>query len=241
MHKNIKETEKFATELISLVPTVKKTEVVICPPFTVLNVLGALFDNSGIKLGAQNLFWEEKGAYTGEISPVMLTDLDCKYVIIGHSERRAIMGENNTIINRKIKAAINAGLIPVFCVGENLQQRENGKAQDTVRQQLEEGLREVKLNDGELLIAYEPIWAIGTGVHASTEDAQTMIEFIRKNMDILYNNKIADSIRILYGGSVKALNIKEFMEEEDIDGALVGGASLEAEEFAKIINYNKKN
>ncbi|MGI5911569.1 MAG: triose-phosphate isomerase [Syntrophomonadaceae bacterium] len=237
MNKKIKETESMVNELLPLVRDVSGVEIVICPPFTSLLALRQGIAGSKLKIGAQNLFWENKGAYTGEISPVMLADSGCKYVIVGHSERRQIMGENDNIINRKVRAALGAGLIPILCVGETLQERENNRAREIVKEQLSRGLKDITFAPGSLVIAYEPVWAIGTGVNAGSDDAQDMIGFIRNYLIRSYSAEIADSTRILYGGSVNKDNIAKFMIEEDIDGALVGSASLQADSFAGIVRY----
>jgi len=239
MNKNIEETELFARQLLPLLEGVSGVEVVICPPFVNLPALHNILAGSQVKIGGQNLFWEVKGAYTGEISPLMLRDVGCNYVILGHSERRQIIGENDTIINRKVKAALNAGIIPILCVGETLQERENQKAREVVKEQLTQGLKDIVFAPGDLVIAYEPVWAIGTGVNASSDDAQDMISFIRIYLARLYQPELAESVRILYGGSVKPENIAEFMAEKDIDGALVGGASLQADSFARIVRYKQ--
>lgn len=237
MNKSIQDTENFVRELVPLVSDVSGTEIVICPPFISIPALRGALSGSGIKVGAQNLFWEMKGAYTGEISPLMLADAGCNYVILGHSERRQIMGENDTIINRKVRAALDAGIIPILCVGETLQERENHMAREVVKDQLIRNLKDISFAPGGLVIAYEPVWAIGTGVNASSDDAQDMVGFIRNCLARLYQREQAESIRILYGGSVKPENIAEFMAEEDVDGALVGGASLQAESFAGIVRF----
>jgi len=239
MNKNIEETELFARQLLPLLEGVSGVEVVICPPFVNLPALHNILAGSQVKIGGQNLFWEVKGAYTGEISPLMLRDVGCNYVILGHSERRQIIGENDTIINRKVKAALNAGIIPILCVGETLQERENQKAREVVKEQLTQGLKDIVFAPGDLVIAYAPVWAIGTGVNASSDDAQDMISFIRIYLARLYQPELAESVRILYGGSVKPENIAEFMAEKDIDGALVGGASLQADSFARIVRYKQ--
>lgn len=237
MNKSIQDTETFVRELLPLLSGISEAEVVLCPPFVSLPALRAALAGSDIKLGAQNLFWEMKGAYTGEISPLMLVDAGCSYVIVGHSERRQIMGENDTIINRKVRAALDAGLTPILCVGETLQERENHMAREVVKEQLTRDLKDISYASGGLVIAYEPVWAIGTGVNASSDDAQEMIGFIRNCLARLYKREQAESICILYGGSVKPDNIAEFMAEEDVDGALVGGASLQADSFASIVRF----
>lgn len=235
MNKTNPEAEEFVGELLSRLEENKPVEVVLCPVFTCLERIGKRLNGTGLKLGAQNLFWEAKGAYTGEISADMLVDVGCSHVIIGHSERRQILGETDVVINWKVKAALDAGLIPILCVGETLQERENNMALERVQEQLTRALKDISLNGRSLVIAYEPVWAIGTGVNASPDDAQEMIAFIRSSLVKLYDKNLADSVQILYGGSVKEENIAEFLAEEDMDGALVGGASLAADSFARIV------
>lgn len=237
MNKSIRDTETFVQDLLPLLSGVTEVEVAVCPSFVSLPALRGALSGSGIRVGAQNLFWEMKGAYTGEISPLMLVDAGCSYVILGHSERRQIMGENDAIINRKVRAALDAGITPILCVGETLQERENHMAREVVKEQLSRDLKDVSFAPGGMVIAYEPVWAIGTGVNASSDDAQEMTGFIRSCLARLYRREQAESIRILYGGSVKPENIAEFMAEEDIDGALVGGASLQADSFAGIVRF----
>jgi len=237
MNKSLKDAEQYGQELLPLLADHSGVEVVVCPPFTSLTVMSRIFAGSKIKLGAQNLFWEMKGAYTGEISPAMLVDAGCTYVILGHSERRQIMGENDTIINRKVRAALDAELIPILCVGETLQERENNRAREVVKEQLTRDLKNITFAPQGLVIAYEPVWAIGTGVNASSDDAQEMIGFIRSYLAKIYDRELANSVRILYGGSVNEENIAEFMGEVDVDGALVGGASLQPNSFAGIVRF----
>lgn len=229
----------FCQDFMPLVENIYKTDIVICPPFTSLHVLKAELAGSKIRIGAQNLFWAENGAYTGEISAQMLVDAGCNYVIIGHSERRQVMGENDEIINRKLQRALSCGLIPILCVGETLQQRQASMAKQVVKDQLSNCLQGFKLGERELVIAYEPVWAIGTGVNASSEDAQDMIGFIRDNLSEIIDGKTAAATRILYGGSVKGNNIEELMGKDDIDGALVGGASLQPVAFAEIVRLGQ--
>ncbi len=212
---------------------IRGVEKVICPPFVSLMAARAIVQGSTVKLGAQDTFYEEKGAFTGEISPLMLAGL-CDYVIIGHSERRQYFGETDEIINKKIKAAVKAGLKPIFCVGETLEENEAGQTREVLgRQLLASSDRFYFL--GGCVIAYEPVWAIGTGRSASADDANKTIGFIRQFISKQHGSGIANTIRILYGGSVNAANIAEFMRKPDIDGALVGGASLRADEFVSIV------
>ena len=213
------------------------SEVVVCPPFTALEPVKGVIEGSNVKLGAQNLFWESQGAYTGEISPKMLLTLGCKYVILGHSERRRYFFEDDQIVNRKVKAAIEAGFFPILCIGESLEEREGGKTRAVVSSQLQgalEGLEGEKLKN--LVIAYEPIWAIGTGKTATPEQAAEVHSFIRGLLSQLCDEELSEEVRILYGGSVKPENAADLFCQPQIDGGLVGGASLDAESFLKIIN-----
>lgn len=211
-------------------------DVAIIPPFTCLSVFNNARDWSRLAYGAQNMFWAKEGAFTGEISPLMLLDLGCKYVLIGHSERRQIIKESDPMINNKLKLALETGLIPILCVGETLEERESGNAQEVVGRQIRLGLQGVTPHP-EMVIAYEPVWAIGTGVTATASDAQQMIRFIRDIIKEEWSLEKSEQVRILYGGSVKPANIGEIMSQDDIDGALVGGASLDPEVFAAIINF----
>jgi triosephosphate isomerase len=228
------------SEAINLVKVMRKeldrvsnVDKVICPPFVSLVPIKELLKKSSIKLGAQNLYFAEKGAYTGEISPLMLADL-CQFAIIGHSERRQYFNEAGKIINQKIVAALKVNLKPILCIGEKLEENEAGKTEEVVAEQLQSALVGIDDLDG-LIIAYEPVWAIGTGKAATGEQANRAISFIRSNIARLYNDKIAQETRILYGGSVNAANAAEFIRQPEIDGALVGGASLKATEFLSII------
>lgn len=237
MNKTGKEAAQLVLELIDKVKDAK-CEVVLCPPFTSLPQVVTLVENTNIKVGAQNMYYEESGAFTGEVSPLMLKELGVEYVIIGHSERRQYFKEDDELINKKINACFTYGLIPILCVGETLQQRENGETFELIRMQLQKDLKDIsKENVKKMVIAYEPIWAIGTGKTATAQDANEVIKFIRENIKEMYGDETAQSIRIQYGGSVKASTIKEQMAQSDIDGALVGGASLKADEFAAIVNY----
>ena len=233
------EAINFIEELTPLVSDTKN-EVILCVPYTdlfysLLNVQG-----TNIKIGAQNMHWEEKGAYTGEVSASMLKSIGVEYVIIGHSERRQYFNETDETVNKKIKAAFVHELKPIVCVGETLEQREAGKAVEVITTQTEkalEGLTEKQVEN--TIIAYEPIWAIGTGKTATSEDANNAIKSIRDKICQIYGQNVGKSIIIQYGGSVKSTNCKELFTTSDIDGGLVGGASLDSEEFAKIVNYNK--
>ena len=231
-----------AIELVEkLTPLVKNTnnEVIVCVPYIDLFYVLMQAQGTNIKVGAQNMHWEEKGAYTGEISGEMLSKMGVEYVIIGHSERRAYFAETDETVNKKIKAALSYNLKPIVCVGESLEQREAGVAKDVITKQTELALAGIAPESLEkIIIAYEPIWAIGTGKTATKEDANESIKWIREKIVEIYGQKIADGVIIQYGGSVKSSNAKDLFEMSDIDGGLVGGASLDAEEFAKIVNYN---
>ncbi|MFQ5858436.1 MAG: triose-phosphate isomerase [Anaerolineae bacterium] len=240
MYKGPGQAIVFFNELSEAVADVEDREVLICPPFVDLYALGRMLRKSEtrIKLGAQNLYPAEEGAYTGEISPPMLRECNCDYVIVGHSERRQYFDEDDTFINQKVKAARQFALIPILCVGETEAQRDAGQAEDVVATQVREGLAGVEVEEaGELVIAYEPVWAIGTGRTATPEDAQAMHAHIRIILMGRYGEKLAGGIRILYGGSVKPANVDDLMAQPDIDGALVGGASLEVESFARIVKF----
>ncbi len=232
-------------EAIELVKTmrdelnkVRGVEKVLCPPFVSLTAVKELIKDTTLKLGAQNVYFAEKGAYTGEISPLMLAGL-CDYVIIGHSERRQYFAESGELINKKIKAAMKVNLKPILCVGERLEQNESGKTEEVVSEQLKSALDDIESLDG-LVIAYEPVWAIGTGKAATGDQANQTIAFIRRTVAGQYNNKVAQETRILYGGSVTAANIAEFARFPGIDGGLVGGASLKAAEFISIVSQTAR-
>lgn len=213
-------------------------EVVICPPSTLLNLLKEAAKGTNIKIGAQNMYWEEQGAFTGETSPIMLKDLGIDYCIIGHSERRQYFGETDETVNKKIKAAIKHGIKPIVCVGETLEERKEGKTESLIKKQVAQAFKNIDLEDVKnIVIAYEPIWAIGTGETATPEMANSAIAHIREVVRNIYNEGISEEIRIQYGGSVKPNNIEELMGQDDIDGALVGGASLKADSFSEIVNF----
>ena len=217
----------------------QRAQVVVCPPFTVLSSVAEIIGESIIDLGGQDMFWKEEGAYTGEISGQMLKDAGCKYVIIGHSERRLYFGETNETVNQKIKAALAVGLHPIICVGETGPQREQGATERVIRDHIDNGLKDITNEQIQnCIIAYEPVWAIGTGVNATPQQAQEVHGFIRnKLLADKFDTGIASKVRIQYGGSVKPDNIKSLMEQPDIDGALVGGASLKANSFTAIVKY----
>lgn len=224
-----------------LAPKVKdtKNEVILCVPYT--DLFYALLNAQGtnIKIGAQNMHWEENGAYTGEISAKMLKCIGVEYVIIGHSERRQYFAETDETVNKKVKKALQEGLKPIVCVGETLEQREEGKTEEVISRQIEIGLEGLEEKDFEtLMIAYEPIWAIGTGKTATSEQANETIRTIRKKVVEMYGNMAGASVIIQYGGSVKASNAQELFNTSDIDGGLVGGASLKVDEFEKIVNFS---
>ncbi|MGI6605516.1 MAG: triose-phosphate isomerase [Peptococcia bacterium] len=236
MHKLIKEAEGFVTEFPVDIELYQEVDTVICPAFTALQTVGEALEGTGIKLGAQNLYPQVQGAFTGEVSPLMLKDLGCTYIILGHSERRHILGEEDSFINEKVKTALAHGLIPILCVGETLEERKKGQTEEVCRRQLLGGLAGLDAAAiRPLVIAYEPVWAIGTGVNASAQDAQETIAFLRRVLADGWGKETAEAIRIQYGGSVKPQNIKEFMACQDIDGALVGGASLEVDSFYAIV------
>ena len=230
------EAINFIEELEPLVKDTKN-EVIICVPFTDFFYANNMSQDTNIKVGVQNMHYEDKGAYTGEISAPMLKSVNCKYVIIGHSERRQYFNETDEIVNKKVKKALEYELLPIMCVGETLEEKEAGKTIEIITNQIEKGLQDLNTSDLEnIVIAYEPIWAIGTGKTATSEDAQNAIKAIREKIKSLFNT---EDISILYGGSVKGSNAKELFEMEDIDGGLVGGASLEAKSFAEIVNFDK--
>ena len=230
---------RFIDELTPLVKDAE-SEVILCVPYTDLFYALLTAQNTNIKIGAQNMHWEESGAYTGEVSGQMLKAIGVEYVIIGHSERRQYFAETDETVNKKLKAAFKYGLKPIVCVGETLEEREAGKAEEIITSQTEkalEGLTDEQVAD--TIIAYEPIWAIGTGKTATSEDANNAIKSIRNKISNIYGQMVSKRVIIQYGGSVKASNAKELFTMSDIDGGLVGGASLKSEEFAKIVNYNK--
>lgn len=233
MNTTISEAVELVKAMQDELDKIANVDKVICPPFVSLAAVRELIEGSSIKLGAQNLFFVEKGAYTGEISPLMVSDL-CEFVIIGHSERRQYFNETGEIVNKKIVAALKVGLKPILCIGERLEENEAGKTEEVVTGQLGSSLTGIDYING-LIIAYEPVWAIGTGRAATGEQANETISLIRRNIARLYSDGIAQDMRILYGGSVTAANTTEFMKQPEIDGALVGGASLKATEFLSIV------
>ncbi len=236
MYKTVAEAVNFVMKFQEKTAGVSGVEMVLCPPFTALAAAAERLAGTGIAVGAQDMFWEDEGAYTGEISPVMLREAGCRYVILGHSERRQYFGETDETVNKKVRAALRHGLVPIVCVGERLEEREAGSTEEVVRRQVEGSLAGLQPRAAAgLVVAYEPVWAIGTGRTASAEDAQQVNAFIRGLLRRLFGGEAAEAIRIQYGGSVKPGNIAGLMSQPDIDGALVGGASLDPDSFAAII------
>lgn len=236
LNKTVSEALEFITSLKEACQGVSDAEIVAIPPYTALCPMSSLIQDSPIKLGSQNLFWEDNGAYTGEISIDMLLDVGCSYGVVGHSERRQYFGETNETVNKKIKAALAHGLTPIFCMGESLKERESGKTMEKVESQILEGLVDIGEEDSrKIVFAYEPIWAIGTGLTATPEQAEEVHRFIRNILAEKYGNDLSSCAIILYGGSVKPDNTFSLLSEKDINGALVGGASLKADSFAEII------
>ncbi|MBQ3834384.1 MAG: triose-phosphate isomerase [Elusimicrobia bacterium] len=239
MNKTIPEAVAMVKELKGKIADVKDVDVLLCPVFTALYPVANEVKGSNINVGAQDLFWEAKGAFTGEVAPNMITDAGCTFVIIGHSERRQYFGETNETVNKKIKAALAAGLIPVVCVGETLKEREDNVTFKVIESQVREGIKDLSKEEAsKVVIAYEPVWAIGTGKTATPDQAQEVHAFIRKVYGEMYG-EVAEGTRILYGGSVKPSNVSELMKKEDIDGGLVGGASLKAEDFEALVKFAK--
>lgn len=238
MNKTASEARDLATAIIPLVKDVKNRDVILAPPFTSLQAVAETIKKTGIALAGQNLYWEDKGAYTGEISAEMLLELGCKYVIIGHSERRQYFGETDETVNKRLRQALNKGLLPIVCAGETLGERESGKANQVIEGQLKGALKDVATDEMErVVVAYEPVWAIGTGKTATPEQAQEIHQFIRANIKALYDDATAAALRIQYGGSVTPDNVSTLMAMPDIDGALVGGASLKPESFAALVKF----
>ena len=234
MNTNLSEAQQLTRDLLSSINNDAHVETVICPPFVYLQEISNLLKGKPIKVGAQNVYFEEKGAYTGEVASGMLSDF-CEYVIIGHSERRQFFGDTNEIVNKKLRSVIEHELTPILCVGENLDERENGDAENVVGAQLEESLSGIQ-KTVNLVVAYEPVWAIGTGKAATSDIAEDIMRFIRSKLAAIYDNPFADNITLLYGGSVTADNLKDYLSQANINGALVGGASLDAQKFQDIID-----
>ena len=236
MNMNLHQSQKLVSEIINGLGKDNKVEVIVCPPFTSLNDVSSLLKGTQIKLGAQNMYFEESGAYTAEISADMLKSVSCEYIILGHSERRVIFNESDELINKKINTALSKELKPIFCIGELLEQRESSETIKVVSSQIEKGLEGITSDQMKnVIIAYEPVWAIGTGKTATPEQAQEVHAFIREFVAKKYSTSIAENFIIQYGGSVKPENSGELLSQKDIDGALVGGACLKADSFLSII------
>jgi len=235
MNKTVEQASLLVADLLPGLQAIQKIERVLCPPFPALMVLSQMTAGTDIGLGAQNMHWEESGAYTGEVAPAMVKEI-CNYVIIGHSERRQYFAESDATVNLKVKAALKQGLIPIVCVGETVEENEAGRTAEIVKREVLEGLKDLSASDAlKLVVAYEPIWAIGTGKAATAELAEEIIgKSVRGSLTERFGADASDQIRILYGGSVKGGNAAEFFTKPDIDGALVGGASLKADDFIQI-------
>jgi triosephosphate isomerase len=239
MHLTVRQAAAYLRDLLPRLPADAGREVAVAPPFTALAAAAEALAGGPVRLAAQDLFWEDEGPYTGEVSPTMLQDLGVAYAIVGHSERRQHLGETDLIVNRKVRAALRSNLRPVICVGEQQPARDSGRAPSIVRAQLLHAVEDVPGADlPRLAIAYEPVWAIGTGKAATPRDAAEMHAFIRRELELLFGEG-ARRVRVLYGGSVTGANIDAFMAQPEIDGALVGGASLRAEEFARIVAFRE--
>ena len=226
----------LAESLLEKLFDVQKCDVIICPPFPLLNPINEIIGNSRFDLGAQNLFWEENGAFTGEISAKMLLSVGCQYVIIGHSERRKYFSETNKTVNYRIKKALQSGLIPILCIGETLDERQTDQMEFVIHTQMQQGLHGLSRKEiAKIIIAYEPVWAIGTGKNATPDQVVGVHQYIRKLLRQWYDDHLSNSIRIQYGGSVNEENAEELLSQPDIDGALIGGASLKVDKFSKIV------
>lgn len=238
MHRTVLEAYDLVTKIGKCSAGVEDRDVILAPPFTAMHEVVRVLKGSNVEVAAQNVCWEKEGAFTGEISPKMLTSAGVTAAIIGHSERRQIFHEDHEMVNKRLEGALKFGLMPIFCIGETLEERESDNTFKVLEEQLREGLAGISNEDmGKTVVAYEPVWAIGTGKTASKEQAQEVHAFIRKLLEEMFEISIADSVRILYGGSVKPDNVDELMAQPDIDGALVGGAALNAESFCRIINF----
>jgi triosephosphate isomerase len=239
MYKTVAETQAFFDQIAPLIFGVKHCDIVVAPPFTAIARAAELADGLGISISGQDVYWESQGAFTGEVSAAMLKEAGCRYTLIGHSERRQLFGETDESVNRKLKAALAAGLLPIVCVGETLAEREAGSTEAVLQRQLAGGLAGLtEAGFSPIIVAYEPVWAIGTGRTATPEIAQQAHEFVRSRVASSLSNVVAERLRILYGGSVKPDNIAGLMAQPDIDGALVGGASLEPRSFAAIVKFD---
>ncbi len=235
------EARDMLQQLIPLVKDVKNVDVVICAPFTVLAVANSEIKNTNLKLGAQNMYFEDKGAFTGEISPHFLKSVGCEYVILGHSERRDIFKETDELVNKKLKKALALNLNPIVCIGEHLEEREANKTNDVLQRQINETLKDIKKEEIlKVVIAYEPVWAIGTGKTATPQQAEEAHVFIRGLLAKKFDKNTAESVRIQYGGSINAKNAEELFKQKNIDGGLVGGASLEADSLASVVKSAEK-
>jgi triosephosphate isomerase len=240
MNKTVEEAVDLVKQLKVTISGVKGVEVAVAPPFTALYAVSKELKDSTIHLAAQNMFWEEKGAFTGEVSPLMLKETGCAYVIVGHSERRQFFGETDEMVNRRMKRVIAHGMKPIFCIGETLKEREENRTFSVVQRQIEGGLKDIKENEVKnVVIAYEPVWAIGTGKTATPQQADEVHRFIRQKLEKLTSRGVAEAMRIQYGGSVTPENIKGLMDQGDIDGALVGGASLKSDSFSRIVRFRE--
>jgi triosephosphate isomerase len=236
MHMTSSEAKNLASVIVKASLELAEAEIVLLPPFTALSEVKKMTEESPVQLGGQNLFWEEKGAFTGEISAPMLLSAGCQYVVVGHSERRQFFSETDETVNKKIKAALKSNLAPIVCIGESLEEREAGKTMAKVQAQMEKGLEGLSAEEmRNVIIAYEPIWAIGTGRNATPAQAEEVHSFVREKLVKKYGKEMASCAIILYGGSVKPANTYSLLKEKNIDGALVGGASLEAESFIQIV------
>jgi triosephosphate isomerase len=236
MNKSVAESIDLAADIKRDLAECGEVDVVLCPPFISLVAVGEVIDATRIKFGSQNMHWESEGAYTGEISANMLRSIYCHYVILGHSERRSYFGETDEIVNKKTKAALAANLIPIVCVGESLEERKSESQEAVVKSQLEGSLAGIDADDMKrVIVAYEPVWAIGTGEVATPEQAQAMHAFIRSVLSEIANEEVAETVRIQYGGSMKPANAAELLSQPDIDGGLIGGASLEARSFVELV------
>ncbi len=240
MNKTVKEALELVDDLKRELRDIQDVDIVVCPPFTNLAEVAKIVQDSNIGLGAQNVYWQDSGAYTGEVSCLMLKEVGCHYVIIGHSERRSYFGETNESVNKKLKTVLKYNLTPIVCVGERLEQREASQTFEVVKDHVQGALKDVSAEEmKKIIIAYEPVWAIGTGRTATPDQAQEAHSFIRKLLKDLYSQDLADIVRIQYGGSIKPDNITDLMAQTDVDGVLVGGASLKLDSFVKIVKGAK--
>jgi len=237
MNNTVAEALALVAEIKRQTVEIKGVEIVLCPPFTALQSVSNAISGTAIGLGAQNMHWEKAGAFTGEVSAAMLRELYCHYVIIGHSERRTLFGETDVAVNRKVKTALASNLRPIVCVGETLQQRQASQTEAVIRTQMLNGLKDIGADQfTPVIMAYEPVWAIGTGMTATPDQAQTVHKFIRDLLQEMVGERVAQTVRIQYGGSVKPANARELFHQSDIDGGLIGGAALDADSFMAIVN-----